>query len=34
VERCFDAITIADVCERGNTLGVRKKTRERTTYAI
>jgi Rrf2 family protein len=34
VERCFDAITIADVCERGATLGVRKKARERTTYAI
>jgi Rrf2 family protein len=34
VERCFDAITIADVCQRGATLGVRKKARERTTYAI
>jgi hypothetical protein len=34
VEKCFDAVTIADVCERGASLGVKKNTRERTTYAI
>jgi Rrf2 family protein len=34
VERCFDAVTIADVCERGASLGVKKKTREQTSYAI
>lgn len=34
VEKCFDAITIADVCERGAALGVRKKARERTSYVI
>jgi Rrf2 family transcriptional regulator, iron-sulfur cluster assembly transcription factor len=34
VERCFDAVTIADVCARGASLGVRKKVRERQSYAI
>jgi Rrf2 family protein len=34
VERCFDAVTIADVCDRGTTLGQRRKTRERASYAI
>jgi len=34
VEKCFDAITIADVCHRGAELGVRKKSRERITYVI
>lgn len=34
IERCFDAITIADVCERGTTLGLRRQTRERANYAI
>jgi Rrf2 family transcriptional regulator, iron-sulfur cluster assembly transcription factor len=35
VERCFDAVTIADVCERGQLLGVRRKgARERASYVI
>ena len=34
VERCFDAVTIADVCDRGLSLGVRKKSRERSSYVI
>jgi Rrf2 family iron-sulfur cluster assembly transcriptional regulator len=34
VERCFDAVTIADVCDRGASLGLAKKARERTSYAI
>lgn len=35
VERCFDEITIADVCARGNELGVRRSsTRTAPDYAI
>lgn len=35
VERCFDSVSIADVCERGIKLGVRRKGRpERSTYVI
>jgi len=34
VEKCFDSVSIADVCERGAALGVRKKARERTSYVI
>lgn len=35
IERCFDAVSIADVCERGIELGVRRKGRpERSTYVI
>jgi Rrf2 family protein len=35
IERCFDGVTIADVCERGRELGVRRKGRpERATYVI
>lgn len=34
VEKCFDDVTIADVCERGASLGLRRKARERSTYAI
>ena len=34
VEKCFDAVTIADVCARGAELGVRKKSRERASYVI
>ncbi|WP_437314059.1 RrF2 family transcriptional regulator [Sorangium sp. So ce385] len=35
IERCFDAVSIADVCERGVELGVRRKGRpERSTYVI
>jgi Rrf2 family protein len=34
VERCFDAVSIADVCEKGARLGVRRHVRERTNYAI
>ncbi len=34
VEKCFDAVSIADVCARGTSLGVRKKARERTSYVI
>ena len=34
VERCFDSVSIADVCERGAELGLRSKARERTSYVI
>jgi Rrf2 family protein len=35
IERCFDSVSIADVCERGVALGVRRKGRpERSTYVI
>ncbi|WP_050431279.1 RrF2 family transcriptional regulator [Chondromyces crocatus] len=35
IERCFDAVTIADVCERGRALGVESKGRlDRVNYAI
>lgn len=34
VEKCFDAVTIADVCERGASLGLRKKSRDRSSYVI
>jgi Rrf2 family protein len=34
VEKCFDGVTIADVCARGASLGVRRKTRERSSYVI
>jgi Rrf2 family protein len=34
VEKCFDEISLADVCERGATLGLKKKTRERASYVI
>jgi Rrf2 family protein len=34
VEKCFDAVSIADVCEKGVHLGVRRRSRERITYAI
>lgn len=34
VEKCFDAVTIADVCQRGQALGLRKKSREGVSYVI
>ncbi len=34
VERCFDAVTIADVCARGAELGLRSRAKERQSYAI
>lgn len=35
LERCFDAVSIEDVCERGVELGVRRKGRpERASYVI
>ena len=34
VERCFDAVTIADVCKRGTALGLRPVSRERSNAAI
>lgn len=34
IERCFDAISIADVCERGATLGVRRRSQDRVNYVI
>ena len=34
VEGCFDAVSIADVCERGTELGVRNKARPRSSYVI
>jgi Rrf2 family iron-sulfur cluster assembly transcriptional regulator len=34
VEKCFDGVTIADVCARGAALGLRRSARERASYAI
>jgi Rrf2 family protein len=34
IEKCFDAISIADVCEKGVALGLRRRGRERATYVI
>jgi len=34
VERCFDEVSIADVCERGTALGVRNRARPRSSYVI
>jgi DNA-binding IscR family transcriptional regulator len=34
IEKCFDSISIADVCERGLSLGVRRRSRERSSYVI
>ena len=34
IEHCFDAISIADVCERGAALGVRRRAREPVNYVI
>jgi hypothetical protein len=35
IERCFDAISIADVCSRGDSLGLRRRgAREPTNYVI
>jgi len=34
VEKCFDSISIADVCERGAALGIRRHSRERSSYVI
>jgi Rrf2 family protein len=34
IERCFDSVSIADICERGVRLGARRRARERTSYVI
>jgi Rrf2 family protein len=34
IEGCFDDVTIADMCRRGEDLGLRKRTRERQAYVI
>lgn len=35
IEKCFDAVSIADVCERGHALGAsQKRARERLSYSI
>ena len=34
VEKCFDAITIADICARGEAMGALRHSRERTSYVI
>jgi Rrf2 family protein len=34
IEKCFDSLSIADVCEQGASLGVRRKAREPSTYVI
>ena len=34
VERCFDAVTIADVCARGERLGLRRRARPADSYVI
>jgi Rrf2 family protein len=34
VEKCFDAVTIADICARGEDMGASRRSRERTSYVI
>jgi Rrf2 family protein len=34
VEKCFDGITIADICQRGESMGALRRSRERTSYVI
>lgn len=34
IEGCFDDVTIADMCRRGDELGLRKKSPERYVYVI
>ncbi|MEP7122917.1 MAG: Rrf2 family transcriptional regulator [Byssovorax sp.] len=34
VEKCFDAVTIADICARGEAMGALRHSRERTSYVI
>jgi Rrf2 family transcriptional regulator, iron-sulfur cluster assembly transcription factor len=34
VEKCFDGVTIADVCTRGESLGLRRLSRSRSSYVI
>ena len=34
VEACFDAVTIADICERADDLGLRRPGAQRHVYAI
>jgi len=34
IEKCFDDISIADVCEKGAALGIQRGGRERATYVI
>ena len=34
IESCFDSISIADICEKGAALGVRRRGRDRATYVI
>ena len=34
IEKCFDDISIADVCEKGAALGIQRGGRDRATYVI
>lgn len=34
IEACFDAVTLADICERARSLGVRRPHGERYSYVI
>ena len=34
IEGCFDEVTIADLCQRGEALGLRRRSRERQAYVI
>jgi Rrf2 family iron-sulfur cluster assembly transcriptional regulator len=34
IERCFDEVTIADMCRRGDELGLRRPARDRYVYVI
>jgi Rrf2 family iron-sulfur cluster assembly transcriptional regulator len=34
IEGCFDEVTIADMCRRGDELGLRRRPRERYVYVI
>ncbi len=34
IESCFDSLTIADICEKGSSLGLPRRGRDRATYVI
>ena len=34
IEKCFDDVSIADICARGVALGLTRRARERTSYVI
>ncbi len=34
IASCFDSISIADICDKGTSFGLRRRGRERATYVI